>query len=252
MFSKTLNAILMLACCLFAVSTAIPVSASADNSGETESEDAIQIKPIRHATFVMTYHDVVFYVDPVGSSALFDKFPPPDLILITHDHGDHLNQDTINGVMVDKTTIVAPASVHEKLNGQNQSKTVVMKNGETKEIKGIQIKAIPMYNTTEERLRYHKKGKGNGYILTLEEKRVYIAGDTEDIPEMRRLKNIDIAFIPMNLPYTMDIEQAASAVLDFKPKVAIPYHYRGSNVQKFKKLVEKDSNIKVQLMEWYP
>ena len=112
-----------------------------------------------------------------------------------------------------------------------------------------------MYNTTPDRLQYHEKGRGNGYVVTLDDKRIYISGDTEDIPEMRKLKNIDYAFVCMNLPYTMTVEQAASAVSEFKPKVVFPYHYRGkegmSDIEKFKKMVSADSDIEVRFLDWY-
>lgn len=121
---------------------------------------------------------------------------------------------------------------------------------------GISIKAIPMYNLREEALKFHTKGRGNGYVLDINDERIYISGDTEDIPEMRNLKNIDKAFVCMNLPYTMPIESAASAVLDFKPKTVYPYHYRGSdglsNINLFKEIVNKeDKSIDVQLLGWY-
>jgi L-ascorbate metabolism protein UlaG (beta-lactamase superfamily) len=133
---------------------------------------------------------------------------------------------------------------------------VVMNNADTIKIQGIAIEAIPMYNLREEALKFHNKGRGNGYVLTLGKTRVYISGDTEDIPEMRALKNIDIAFVCMNLPFTMPVASAADAVLDFKPKIVYPYHYRGrpevSDTSLFKKLVnEKNSKIEVRLRDWY-
>ena len=132
-----------------------------------------------------------------------------------------------------------------------------MNNGQTAVVKDINVEAIPMYNLREEALKFHEKGRGNGYVLTFGDERVYISGDTEDIPEMRNLKNIDKAFVCMNLPYTMPVESAASAVLDFKPKTVYPYHFRGteglSDVEKFKSIVnEGNPDINVELLEWYP
>jgi L-ascorbate metabolism protein UlaG (beta-lactamase superfamily) len=127
----------------------------------------------------------------------------------------------------------------------------VLKNGETATLGDIKAEAIPMYNTTPDQLRYHPKGRGNGYVLTLGGKRVYISGDSEDIPEMRALKDIDVAFLCMNLPYTMTVEQAASAVRAFKPKIVYPYHSRGSDLEKFKSLVGSDSGVEVRLRDWY-
>ena len=128
----------------------------------------------------------------------------------------------------------------------------VMANGQTGELLGVKIEAIPMYNLTAERLKFHNKGRGNGYVVTLGGKRIYLSGDTEDIPEMRALKNIDVAFVCMNLPYTMTVEQAARAVRAFKPRIVYPYHYRGSDINKFKTLVGTDVGVEVRLREWYP
>lgn len=209
------------------------------------------IHPINHATFQMSWNGKTIVVDPVGGGGRFKEFPKPDLILITDIHGDHLNVETLEAIAGDTTTLVAPAAVAANLPAQLKSKTTVMKNGETKSVAGIEIETIPMYNTTPERLRYHTKGRGNGYVITLGGKRVYISGDTEDIPEMRALKNIDLAFLCMNLPYTMTVEQAASAVREFKPKIVYPYHYRGSDTEKFKRLVGDDVGVEVRLRNWY-
>ncbi|MEQ8424655.1 MAG: MBL fold metallo-hydrolase, partial [Cyclobacteriaceae bacterium] len=156
-----------------------------------------------------------------------------------------------------KATIIAPEAVAEKLPASLKEKTVTIKNGEKIEKLGIEITALPMYNLPIDPESRHTKGRGNGYVLNLGGKHVYFSGDTEDIPEMRALKNIDIAFVCMNLPYTMDINQAASAVLEFKPKTVYPYHYRGqgglADVESFKNLVNtKDSKIDVRLRNWYP
>jgi L-ascorbate metabolism protein UlaG (beta-lactamase superfamily) len=211
----------------------------------------VTIHPIEHATFVMSWNGKTIYVDPVGGAKAFE-LPRPDLVLITDIHGDHLNPETVSAVVTDKTSIVAPKAVAEKLPEKVKSQTTVLGNGEEKTIADIKIEAIPMYNLTADRLKFHSKGRGNGYVLTIGGKRFYISGDTEDIPEMRALKNIDVAFVCMNLPYTMEVEKAASAVQEFKPKIVYPYHYRGSDVQKFKKLVSETPGIEVRLGEWYP
>ena len=209
------------------------------------------IHPVNHATFVMGWNDQVIYVDPVGGGKRFDGLPRPGLILLTHEHGDHLSAETLLAVAGEKTVLVAPPSVAKRLPEKLRAQTVVLTNGETKSVAGISIEAVPMYNTTPEHLKFHPKGIGNGYIVTLGGKRVYISGDTEDIPEMRALKNIDVAFICMNQPYTMTEEQAASAVRAFKPKVVYPYHSRGSDLEKFKNLVDADSGVEVRLRNWY-
>jgi L-ascorbate metabolism protein UlaG (beta-lactamase superfamily) len=216
----------------------------------TQDGDLI-IHPINHATFVLSWKGKIIYVDPVGGGPRFAALPRPDLILVTDIHGDHLNADTLTAVSNDKTALVAPSAVAEKLPENLRKQATVLANGQTKALSGITIEAIPMYNLTQERLNNHTKGRGNGYVLTIGGKRIYISGDTEDIPEMRALKNIDVAFVCMNLPYTMTVDQAASAVREFQPKIAYPYHHRGSDVEKFKKLVGDDRGVEVRLREWY-
>ena len=211
----------------------------------------ISFIPIQHATFLIKTKSVTIYVDPVGDVKAFTDFPKPNIILLTDIHGDHLAPALIQSLKQKETSVIGPPSVIEKL-GYGET----LKNGENKTIDDMKIEAVPMYNTTEGRLNFHPKGRGNGYVLTLDSKRIYISGDTEDIPEMRSLKNIDVAFVCMNLPYTMTVEQAASAVLEMAPKVVIPYHYRGkegfSDLEKFKSLVGKNKDIEVKLLHWYP
>jgi len=206
--------------------------------------------PIEHASFIIEYGELVIYVDPVGDKDLYSKFNSPDIILITHAHGDHLSIPLLKTFPPD-TPLFGPDEVIEKTGAGT-----TMKNGDSKEIKGIIIDAVAMYNTTKKRLKFHPEGAGNGYVLTINKKRIYISGDTEDIPEMRSLKNIDYAFVCMNLPYTMDIEQAASAVLAFKPGIVYPYHYRGkpdmSDIEAFKKIVsQQDKDIHIVFLDWY-
>lgn len=213
---------------------------------QNETANEIKFSPITHGTLVIETSETVIYIDPAGDTGAFEKHAKPDIILITDIHGDHLDIEAVNSLKQDQTVIIAPKAVVDKLEfGQ------VLNNGETAAVSNIQIEAIPMYNLTEERLKYHEKGRGNGYVVTADKKRIYISGDTEDIPEMRSLKNIDYAFVCMNLPYTMSVEQAASAVLEMKPKVVFPYHYRGSDVEKFKQLVSEDKDIEVRMLDWY-
>jgi L-ascorbate metabolism protein UlaG (beta-lactamase superfamily) len=209
----------------------------------------IQIQPLNHATFTMEWNGKKIFVDPVGGGQRFQG--APDLVLVTDIHGDHLNADTLKAIAKDKTKIIAPQAVAEQIPAELKSKVVVIANGEKKDFEGVSIEAVAMYNLTPDRLKFHSKGRGNGYVVTLGGKRIYISGDTEDIPEMRALKNIDVAFVCMNLPYTMTVEQAASAVKEFKPKIVYPYHYRGSDTEKFKKLVGENSGIEVRLRDWY-
>ncbi|WCO03326.1 MBL fold metallo-hydrolase [Psychroserpens ponticola] len=224
------------------------------------SASSVTINPIFHGTLVLEYENVVLYIDPVGGAEAFKDQKPPSLILITDIHGDHLNIETLEAISTNGSKIIAPLAVADKLPSELRSKTSVLSNFLSKNYTigkaKLSIEAIPMYNLREEALKFHPKNRGNGYVLTLGNERVYISGDTEDIPEMRQLKNIDIAFVCMNLPYTMTVESAADAVLEFKPKKVYPYHYRGTNgfsdVKKFKAIVnDKNSAIEVIQDEWY-
>jgi L-ascorbate metabolism protein UlaG (beta-lactamase superfamily) len=212
----------------------------------------LTVYPVQHASFVMDWGEKTIYVDPVGSSEQYSSYKKPQLVLITHDHGDHLNVELLQTLVTPSTKMIVSQSVFDKLSDNLKKQAQVMKNDDKANVLEIPIQAVPMYNLTEERKRFHPKGLGNGYVVTLGGKRIYIAGDTEDIPEMRALQNIDIAFLCMNLPYTMTIEQAADVTLAFKPKICYPYHHRGSDVEHFKKMVEEKSDVVVTLLNWYP
>ncbi len=222
-----------------------------------KKESDILIDPIGHATAILEWQDKTIYIDPYGGSKAFEGKKPADLVLITDIHGDHMNIDTLDSLNLSKAEIIVPQAVAEKLPANYTDQILIINNGETKEVQGISIEAIPMYNLREEALKFHEKGRGNGYVITLGKERIYFSGDTEDISEMRKLQYIDKAFVCMNLPYTMTVERAADAVLEFKPKQVYPYHYRGtdgfSDVGKFKNLVlAKDPNIEVVQLDWYP
>lgn len=223
---------------------------------EAGVKKGFNIYPIEHASLVLNWDGDIIYIDPVGRKEDFLRYKEPDMILITDIHPDHLDTKLLESVVTEKTSIIAPKAVFKKLPKAIQNNTEVIDNGGKTSDYEIAIEAIPMYNLRKEALKYHKKGRGNGYVLERNGKRVYISGDTEDIPEMRNLKNIDIAFVCMNLPYTMTVEKAAEAVLAFKPKTVYPYHYRGENgmsdVAKFKALVEAGNpDIKVVQLDWY-
>ena len=213
----------------------------------------LTIQPISHASLVLGYHNMNIYVDPTGGATAYKGLPAPDMIIITDIHGDHFDIKTIDSVNTKNAILVVPQAVADKMPaGANKPKIVVVKNGETMKQQGISIKAVPMYNLPETDDSRHPKGRGNGYVLTIADKNVYVSGDTEDIPEMRALKNIDIAFVCMNLPYTMDVTQASQGVLAFKPAIVYPYHHRGQDINTFKELVNAgDKNIDVRLREWY-
>jgi L-ascorbate metabolism protein UlaG (beta-lactamase superfamily) len=203
---------------------------------------------VNHASLVMNWGGKTIYVDPVGGGARYQGLPAPDLILLTDIHGDHLSAETV-AALPGSAPIVAPQAVRDQLPAPLQARVQVLANGAKSTVATVPIEAIPMYNLTPERLQYHAKGRGNGYVLTMGGKRVYVAGDTEATPEMKALQNIDVAFIPMNLPFTMTEEQAAEGVKAFKPKVVYPYHSRGSDVNKFAQLVGSASEVRVR--NWY-
>ncbi len=242
------------------ISTIMPYTAHAqEGTGDSYDTETgkITIHPISHASFVMTTPAMVIYVDPVGEASAYSAHPAPDLILITHEHGDHYNADTLAALAGENTQLVTNPAVHAMLPEALKAKASAIANGESTTVEGMEISAIPAYNTTEGRLQYHPKGRDNGYVLSIDGRRVYIAGDTEDIPEMRALEDIFIAFVPMNLPFTMDAEQAASAVAEFGPEFVYPYHYRGrdngtQDPAEFAKLLEEaGGEADVVMGPWY-
>jgi L-ascorbate metabolism protein UlaG (beta-lactamase superfamily) len=230
---------------------AVGVAAAQELSGDripTARGDLV-IRPINHASFVMAWDGKTIYVDPVGGGDRFAGLPGPDLVLVTDIHGDHLDADTLQAIVGEEARILAPLAAAERLAGDLGGKVKVLANGAQESLLGLSVEAVPMYNLTAERLKYHEKGRGNGYLVTLGGVRVYISGDTEDIPEMRALEDIDVAFVCFNLPYTMTEEQAASAVREFAPGIVYPYHFRGSDVDEFTRLVGGASEVRVR--DWY-
>lgn len=235
---------------LAAAATALAQSPAPAEDVIATKDGNLVIRPINHATFVMTWNGKTIYVDPVGGAKAFANLPAPDLILLTDIHGDHFSKETLAAVGT-KARLVAPPAVNDQLSEDWRARTTVLGNGQTQTVLGIPIEGIAAYNLAPERQKFHAKGRGNGYVVTLGGKRVYISGDTEDIPEMRALKEIDVAFLCMNLPYTMTVEQAADAVKAFKPKIVYPYHSRGSDLKKFQQLVGTDAGVEVRLRDWY-
>ena len=246
-------AVLMLSAC----AQAQPSSLALPTAGST-----IYITPLMHASLQIENGEKVIQVDPTkGGNAMNPK--KADLILITDIHGDHLDEAAMNEVATAKTLVIAPQAVIAQLKGF-KGRLIRLDNGQTKDnVPGyadISIEAVPMYNLQrgpKPDQKYHDKGRGNGYVLTMSGQRLYIAGDTEVTPEMQALKNIDVAFLPMNLPYTMTPQEAAAGAKVFKPRFAIPFHYRApadkinDNPQQFEAAL-KGSGIVVSLLDWYP
>jgi len=207
----------------------------------------LKITFIGHGTLMFAFGGKILHVDPVSQEADYSKLPKADIILVTHEHGDHLDPSAIKAIRTDKTEIILTEKCLPKVSGGK-----VMKNGETKTVAGLKIEAVPAYNIVHKRPNgapFHPKGDGNGYVITFGDKRVYVAGDTENIPEMKQLKNIDIAFLPMNLPYTMTPEMVADAVKAFKPKIVYPYHFGDTDTSKLVKLLENEKWVEVRIRD---
>ena len=238
-------------CIICALAT---VSLAAEN-GDTEKkleQDIIKTKTgdlkitfIGHGTLMLEYKGKIVHVDPWTRLADYSQMPKADLILITHEHGDHLDTKAIATIRTDKTAVVLTKPCAERVSGG-----IVMKNGDTKTVTGLKIEAVPAYNIVSKRADgtpYHPKGRGNGYILNFDKTRVYIAGDTENIPEMAKLKKIDIAFLPMNQPYTMTPEMAAAAAKVVMPEILYPYHYSQTDPKKLVELLKDTKEIEVRI-----
>jgi len=210
------------------------------------SQGDLSITFIGHASIYFTFNQKTIYVDPsVSSGSDFNGFPKADMIIITHSHGDHLDMKTIDLIATDQTEFVS-----NEVSYQTLSKGKFLKNNEFIDMSGIHIEAVPAYNLKHMRpsgQAFHPKGEGNGYIITFGDTRIYVAGDTENIPEMANLENIDIAFLPMNIPYTMTPEMVKDAALLFMPKVIYPYHYRGTDPNLLVELLKDHPEIEVKI-----
>ena len=233
-------------CCLLFVTG---VTMAAENNFVTDeirtTKGDLAITFIGHATLMISFAGKVIYIDPVSSYADYTKKPKADLILITHEHTDHFDLKAIDIIKTNKTEAVVTANVAKQMKGG-----IVMKNGETKIIGGLKIEALPAYNIEHMRspgVPFHGRGIGNGYIITFADKRLYIAGDTENTPEMKSLRNIDIAFLPMNVPYTMTPEMVADAAKAFRPGILYPYHFGNTDTQKIINLLKDEKNIEVRI-----
>ena len=209
------------------------------------SQGDLRITFIGHGTLMFEFAEKVIHVDPVSREADYSILPKADLILITHEHGDHFDLDVIKLLTTEKTDVVLTELCTKK-----GAKGIIMKNGDVKKISGLKIEAVPAYNIIHKRKNgnpFHPKGDGNGYVITFSDKRMYIAADTESIPEMKKLKNIDIAFLPMNLPYTMAPEMVANAAKMFNPKILYPYHYGKTDPSKLVNLLKDNKKIEVRI-----
>ncbi len=217
---------------------------------KTPTGTTVKMYCIKHGSLRMQVGDKWIYVDPVTKAVKpetdYSTLPKADYILVTHEHFDHLDSVAINQLTKEGTVLITNARCHEILGGKGD----VMANGDTRILPGDwTIDAVPAYNISPEKLKFHPKGRDNGFVLTLEGMRIYIAGDTEDIPEMGTIKDIDVAFLPCNLPYTMSPEQCSQAAMMIKPAVLFPYHYGETDIQRLVKLLD-GSGIDVRIRNY--
>ena len=211
----------------------------------TTSNGDLEISFIGHGTLMMKFQDKVIHIDPWRRAADYSNFPKADLILVTHHHGDHLDIDAISALRKEETVVLVTEACVAKVKGG-----VVMNNGEHADAMGISVTAVPAYNLVHKRDTgepFHPKGEGNGYVMQFGDTKVYVAGDTENTPEMKALQSIDIAFLPMNLPYTMTPEMVADAAKAFRPKILYPYHYGETDVSKLLELLKGVEGVEVRI-----
>jgi len=202
-----------------------------------------------HGSLLMVFNGKNIYVDVFGDVADYSKLPQADIIFLTHEHSDHLDPKALAFIRNEKTVMVFTEACAQQITGG-----IVMRNGDVQTVAGLPVEAVPAYNLIHKRdngLPFHPKGSGNGYVLTFGETRLYIAGDTENIPEMKALKNISVAFLPMNLPYTMTPEMVADAAKAFRPRVLYPYHYGKTDVSKLDEFLKEGENkieVRIRMM----
>lgn len=207
----------------------------------------LELTFLGHGTLMFTFGDTIVHVDPYSRVADYADLPEADVVLITHEHGDHLDPKALDQIRKSDTTVVMTELCAERIDDG-----VVMHPGEVRTVKGLNVEAVPAYNIAHKRPGgepFHPKGNGNGYIVTFDDVRVYVAGDTENTPEMKRLANIDIAFLPMNLPYTMTPEMVADAAKAFRPKVLYPYHFGDTDTDRLKDLLADEAGIEVRVRD---
>ncbi len=211
---------------------------------QTSSGD-LTITFIGHGTLMFTFNDRIIHVDPVAMGADYSGLPQADLILVTHEHGDHLDPEVITLLRKESMDIILTETCAESVEGG-----IIMHNGDIQTVSGLRIEAVPAYNIVHERSAgnpYHPKGVGNGYVITFDDKRVYVAGDTENTSEMKALEDIDIAFLPMNLPFTMTTEMVADAARAFRPGILYPYHFGNTDTGELIELLRDESDIEVRI-----
>ena len=231
-------------CCM-----SIETAGFAGNTFETDvvktADGDLEITFIGHGTLMFTFGGKIIHVDPFSRLADYSKLPQADMIFLTHEHSDHLDLKALENLRTEKTKIILTANCAQQVKGG-----IVMQNGDVKTVDGLKIEAVAAYNLVHmrsEEVPYHPKGNGNGYVITFGDKKIYVAGDTENIPEMKQLRDIDYAFLPMNLPYTMTPEMVADAAKAFKPGVLYPYHYGKTDPTKLLELMKDTPEVEIRI-----
>jgi L-ascorbate metabolism protein UlaG (beta-lactamase superfamily) len=227
----------------------IETTGFAENTFETDvvktAKGDLQITFIGHGSLMFAFGGKIIHVDPFSRLTDYSKLPQADMILLTHEHRDHLDLKALEHLQADKTKIILTKNCAQQVKGG-----IIMKNGDVKTVDGLKIEAVPAYNLVHMRsegVPFHPKGNGNGYVITFADMRIYVAGDTENIPEMKQLQDIDVAFLPMNLPYTMTPEMVADAARAFKPKVLYPYHYGKTEPSKLIELMKDTPEVEIRI-----
>lgn len=215
----------------------------------TDSGDLV-IHPVNHASFIFQWNGRTIYNDPVGGAQPYADFPRADLVLVSHQHGDHYDATTLSAIRGPETIIIAPAAVYSALPAALRQIAIPLANGESTNLLNLGIEAVPAYNAN------HPRGAGNGYVVTAGGRRLHMSGDTGAIPETRALTNIDVAFLSMNVPFTMTVNDAADVTLAFRPRVVYPYHYRNqggsfADLEAFRETVSSSPGIEVRFRDWY-
>ena len=240
-----MNAVNLLAMIVFGFAGVVVAQDQLQSDVLPTSAGDLKITFVGHGSLMFTFKGEVIHVDPYGKLADYTKLPKADLIVITHEHPDHLDAATIEVLRTTNTAVVLTAACVAQVTGG-----IVLKNGDTQVVKGVRIEAVPAYNLVHKRndgTPFHPKGSGNGYIFTFGDRRVYVAGDTENTPDMKALTGIDVAFLPMNLPYTMTPEMVVDAARAFKPTILYPYHYGETDTTKLTDLLKDDKGIEVRI-----
>jgi len=233
------------AACFFALAFQAAAQEGLEYDIIKTSAGDLKITFIGHGSLMFTFGGKVIHVDPVSKEADYTKLPKADLILLTHQHGDHLDAKALDILRTGKTDLVMTELCAKQVKGG-----MVMRNGEVKNVGGLKIEAVPAYNLVHMRSAgtpFHPQGEGNGYVITFGDKRVYVSGDTENIPEVKKLEKIDVAFLPMNLPYTMTPEMVADAAKAFKPRILYPYHFGETDTSKLLGLLKDNKEIEVRI-----